>query len=266
VIHQEVAGSRIRQTISNLPNMTSIIDLENARLLSLDTETKTATYVNIQGELEQRTKNYIEFVRQVLMKLKDSPDVERLGKREIDGRKAIGFVARGANEEVKIWADPKTAVPVRVELRLGQLSAVLKNFEFDAAIDDSQVSMEVPEGYTLEESEVEFSGASEADFIESLRIWADVMGDGEFPEAIGTQNAMKQVPLLGEKLGSRGVSGDEGKQVGMKFIRGMLFFQVYETGSEWHYGGKGVKLGDGESVVLAEGLSELPCDSRGPER
>jgi len=131
MMHEIVVGSRIRRTISNLPNMTSIIDLESAKILALDTEAKTAVYIDIQGSLQEGTKNYIEFVRKVLMKLKDSPNVEELGEQEIDGQKAIVFEARGPNEGVKIWADPETALPIRVELRLGQLFVIMKNFKFD---------------------------------------------------------------------------------------------------------------------------------------
>jgi len=248
VMHEIVVGQRIRRTISNLPNMTSIIDLESAKILALDTEAKTAVYIDIKGSLQEGTKNYIEFVRKAIVKLQDN--YEKLGEQEIDGQKAIGFVARGPNEEVKVWADPKTALPIRIELRLGQLFVIMKNFKFDAPIEDSQMSMDVPPGYTLEQTEVDFSGANEQDFIESLRIWAEVLLNGNFPDAIGTENAMKQVPLLGEKVAPLDLPDDEKKQLGMKFIRGMLFFQIYETGDEWRYAGKDVKLGDADKVIL----------------
>jgi len=248
LIHDIVVGQRIRRTISNLPNMTSIIDLESARILALDTEGKTATYVDITGQVQKGTQNYVEFLRQVIVKLQDN--YEKLGEQEIDGQKAIGFVATGPNEEVKVWADRKTALPIRIELRLGQLFVIMKNFKFDVPIEDSQMSMDVPPGYTLEQTEVDFSGATEQDFVESLRIWADVLMDGKFPEAIGTENAMKQVPLLGEKVAPLNLTDDEKKQLGMKFIRGMLFLQIYETGGEWHYAGAGVKLGDADKAIF----------------
>jgi len=247
VMHEIVVGTRIRRTISNLPNMTSIIDLESAKILALDTEAKTAVYIDIKGSLQEKTRGYIEFVRKVLMELKDSPDVEELGEQEIEGQKAVGFA--GPNEEVKIWANPKTAVPIRVELRLGQLFVILKNFKFDVPVDDSLVSMDVPPGYT-EEAEVDFTKATEQDFIESLRIWAKVLLDGTFPEAVGTENYMKQVPLLGEKLAPLDLPDDEKKQLGMKFIRGMLFLQIYESQGKWHYAGKGVKLGDADKAIF----------------
>ena len=249
-MHEIVVGSRIRRTISNLPNMTSIIDLESAKILALDTEAKTAIYIDIKGQLQEKTRSYIEFVRKVLMELKDSPNVEELGEQEFDGQKTIGFAARGPNEQVTIWANPKTAVPIRVELRLGKLFVIMKNFKFDVPVDDSLVSMDVPEGYTLEETQVDFTRATEQDFIESLRIWAEVLLNGRFPDAVGTENTMKHVPLLGEKLAPLDLTDDEKKQLGMKFIRGMLFLQIYESQGKWHYAGKGVKLGDAEKAIF----------------
>lgn len=251
IMHEIVVGTRIRRTISNLPGMTQIIDMETGKMLVLLDADKTAAYVNIKGKLQERTRGYIEFVREVLMELKDSPDVKELGEQVIDGRKAIGFSGRGNNnQELKIWADPKTAVPIRVELRLGQLPAVFKNFKFDEPIEDSQVSMKVPEDYTLDEAEIDFTKGTEEDFIESLRIWAEVLLDGKFPEAIGTENYMKQMPLIGEKLAQSGLSEDEAAKLGMALPRGMFFLQSLETEDKYHYAGNGVKLGDADKAIF----------------
>ncbi|HIJ52088.1 MAG TPA: hypothetical protein HPP66_02910 [Planctomycetes bacterium] len=253
VMHEIVVGPRIRRTISNMPGMTQIIDMETGKMLVLLDAEKTAVYVDIKGQLQEMTRGYIEFVREVLMELKDSPDVKELGEQEIDGQKAIGFSGRGNNnQELKIWADPKTAIPIRVELRLGrEFFMVLKNFKFDVPIDDSQVSMDVPPGYTLQEGEVDFTKGTEEDFIESLRIWAEVLLDGNFPEVVGTEQYMKQVPLLGEKLVQSGLSDEEvGKKVGMIFPRGMFFLQLLEADGKYHYAGKGVKLGDADKAIF----------------
>jgi hypothetical protein len=248
-MHETVVGSRrIRRTMSNLPNVIQIIDLESAKMLALDTDEKTAAYVDIKGPLQERTRSYIEFVRQVIIKLQDN--YEELGEQEIDGQKVIGFVARGPNEEVKVWADAQTALPVRVELRVGQMFAILKNFKFDVPIEDSLISMDVPPGYTLQETEFDLSGATEQDFVESLRIWAKVLLDGRFPEAIGTENAMKQVPLLVEKLPSLDLTEEEMMQMPIKFARGMLFLQIYETSGQWHYAGRDVELGDTDTPIF----------------
>jgi len=118
-------GSRIRRTLSNMEYVTQIIDLESSKMLALDDRDKTAVYVDIQGPIGEGTRIYVEFLQQELVKLQDN--YEELGEQEIDGQKTIGFAATGPNnEEVKIWADPKTALPIRVELRIGQFFAIMR--------------------------------------------------------------------------------------------------------------------------------------------
>jgi hypothetical protein len=248
VMHDIVVDQRIRRTISNLPGMTHIIDLESSQILVLNDEDQSAAYIDIQGQLQERTQNFVKFLRQVITKLQDN--YEELGEQQIDGRKTVGFEASGPNEGVKIWADPETALPIRIELRLGRAFVILKNFQFDAPIDDSLISMDVPSGYTLKQTDFDLVNATEQDFIESLRIWAEVLQDGTFPEAIGTESAMKQMPLLVEKIRQMNLSEDEASQLGMVFAKGMLFHQILETQGRWQYTGGGVQLGNMDKVIF----------------
>ena len=249
-VHDIVAGSRMRRSFSNMPALVQIIDLESARMLALDTAGKTAGYVDIQGPIRDQTQNYVEFLRQIIRQVQDGR-VEEIGEKVIDGQKAIGFVGKGQNEAVTIWAHPKTAHPIRIELELGQMSVILKNFEFDVELDESLLSMDVPAGYTLQEESVNLSDATEQDFVESLRIWAEILRDGTFPEAIGTEATMQQMPLLTEKIVELNLSDEEATHVGLSFAKGMLFHQVLETqDGSWQYAGNGVSLGDGETAVF----------------
>ena len=69
VSHEIVVGSRMRKTMSNMANMTMIIDIDNAQLLGLDNEAKTAVYVDIAGDLGDRHRSYVKFVRQIISQL-----------------------------------------------------------------------------------------------------------------------------------------------------------------------------------------------------
>ncbi|HUU15660.1 MAG TPA: zf-HC2 domain-containing protein [Sedimentisphaerales bacterium] len=248
LMHEIVVGSRIRRTLSNMEHVTQIIDLDEAKMLALDDKEKTAIYVDMQGPLVEGSRIYVEFLQKVVVKLQDN--YEELGEQEIDGQKAIGFAARGPdNEEVKIWADPKTALPVRVELRIGQFFAIMKNFQFDVPIKDSLVSMEVPPGYALQETEFDLSKATEQDFIEGLRIWTRVY-DGRFPEALSTEFIMKQVPMFSEKLDQLNLPEEETGRMMMTFVRGMLFLQILERQISFQYAGNGVKLGEADKAIF----------------
>jgi len=248
LMHEIVVGSRIRRTLSNIEHVTQIIDLESSKMLALDDKDKTAVYVDIQGPLVEGTRIYVEFLQKVVVKLQDN--YEELGEQEIDGQKTIGFAARGPNnEEVKIWADPKTALPIRVELRVGQFFAIMKNFQFDVPIEDSLVSMEVPPGYALHQTTFDLTKATEQDFIEGLRIWTKVH-DGMFPEAIGTEVTMKQAPMLSEKLAQLNLPEEEITRMMMTYVRGMLFLQMLERQSPFQYAGNGVKLGEADKAIF----------------
>ena len=251
VSHEIVVGSRMRKTMSNMPNITMIIDTDSAKLLGLDAEAKTAVYVDITGDLGDRHRSYIKFVREIIGQLQDG-QVEELGEQVIEGQKAVVFVGRGQNEQVTIWADPQTAHPIRIEARIGQdLSFTMKNFEFDADVDESLVSMEVPEGYALQKTDIALGNATEEDFVESLRIWAEIIGDGTFPEAVGSQSAMKDMPTLVQNVDAMQISEEQGTQIGISFARGLMFHQMLENqGGEWHYAGAGVKLGDADTPVF----------------
>jgi outer membrane lipoprotein-sorting protein len=250
VIHDIVAGSKIRRTFSNMGTI-MIIDLDNAKMLTLDPKSKGAVYIDIKGPLQEQTTSFLEFIRNAVTNLKDMPVLE-LGQRDIDGRKAVGFfVADKPHLELTIWADQQTASPIRIELQMGQSLYILKNIEFDVPVEDRLVSMDVPDGYTLQKTEVDMSGFNEADFIETLRIWAEYLLDGWFPEKISIEDLMNQTAAIGEKIGQMDIPDEQKMQLGMTFGRGTVFFQQLDPSRiDWHYAGKGVKFGDAETTVF----------------
>ncbi len=247
VMHEVVIGSRIRRTISNMPALVMILDLDNKKMLALDTAGKTAGYVDL-GEVGDKTQNYIQAVRKIIIELQNRPDIDELAERQIDGKKAIGFKGGNDKEKLTIWADPKTALPIRIDLEIGQLHIIFKNFEFDPQIEE--ISMDVPAGYTLDKAQLDLSDAAEQDLVESLRIWAEIILDGTFPDAIGSDHFMKQAAVLGHKIPQLDIPDSEKEQLGFKFGKGMIFLQKFEFGGEWRYAGKGVKLGDAAAPIF----------------
>jgi outer membrane lipoprotein-sorting protein len=256
VMHDIVSDNKVRRTItiSNMNKGAMIIDLDKAKMLVLNDKEKTAMYIDITGPLQEEHKSFIQFVRTIITDLKDLP-VQELGENNIDGLKAIGFQTKGPNEEITIWADPQTARPIRIELRLGQGQAqalyILKNIEIDMPVDESLLSMDVPAGYTQQKTEVGMNQFTEQDFIESLRIWAEYVLQGNFPENISVEDYLKTTPLVGEKIGQSGASKEDGTKLGMTFGRGLVFFQqLAPKGIDYHYAGRGVQLGDAEKAIF----------------
>ncbi len=250
VIHDQIKGSRIRRTMSNMEDVVSIIDLEAGRILSLTVSKKEAAYVDLKGLPSM--PNYMDTLRNVISELQDNPRfvVEELGEQEIDGQKVIGFRAKHPKTEITIWADPETALPVRIEQVGGQMKVICKNLEFDVDLDESLFSMEVPEEYTLQQVELDLLGATEQDFIEGLRIRAEVFGDGQFPDGVAVEDYLKQAPSMGRKIEELGLSDEEATELGMKLSRHLLFIRFFKGEGQWHYAGNGVELGDADTAIF----------------
>ena len=250
VIHDQIKGSRIRRTMSSMEDAVSIIDLEAGRILTLTVSKKEAAYVDLKGLPSM--PNYMDTLRNVISELQDSPHfvVEELGEQEIDGQRVIGFRAKHPKVEITIWADPETALPVRIEQIGGQMKVICKNLKFDVPMDESLFSMDVPEEYTLQQVELDLLGSTEQDFIEGLRIRAELFGDGQFPEGVAVEDYIQQVPAMTKKIDELGLSDEEETELGMKLSRHLLFIRFFKGQGQWHYAGQGVKLGDVEKAIF----------------
>ena len=254
MMHDIVVESRIRRTISTMPTMMMIIDIDNANMLLLDSDKKTASYQDMRGPLHAGTQGFLDFVRITIRKTQENSELSphHLGTRQIDGRTAVGYQLGGGDESVIIWADTKTALPIRIELELGPHRTTLKNFRFDVPLDAALVSLDVPDGYTVQESTIDLSDATEEDFIAGLKVWAELLLDGRFPTSITTDQYMKQVPLLEGAVARLNITEKEAEQMGMHFIKGMMFITLFEVNGHdrWHYAGGGVKLGDAQTPIF----------------
>ncbi len=250
-IHDVVKGSRIRRTMSNAENVV-VIDLESGRMLALDPQQNTAAYVDIQGPVQEGTKSYLGLVREIVTRLNNRPDlpVKHLDRQTIDGRDVLGLEVREDNTQLTIWADARTTLPIRIEVQQGQSSTILKNIEFDVPVEDSLVSMDVPAGYTLHETTLDMRQFSEQDFIESLRLWAQLVLDGKFPTDLRLEDLMGQMRQIGEKIDRLDVPGEEKMQLGLKLWRGYTFFHVVAHNGAYRYTGQGARLGEAGRPVF----------------
>ncbi len=250
VIHDMVMGSRIRRTTSNIRNNVSIIDLQSGRILNLDETKKEAAYIGLKGLPSIPT--YLDTLKTLITTLQNTPTmvVEELGVKQMDGRKVVGFVAKHPNMEVTIWADAKTGLPLRIEQKERQLQVIVKNVQFDVPMDESLFSMEVPAGYKQQQVDLDLFGATEADFIEGLRILAEIVGDGQFPDGVALEDVMKQAPLIGKKFDSLKVSDEEKTTLGVALQKHILFLRFFKGEGKWYYRGKGVKLGAADTPIF----------------
>lgn len=253
VIHDMVMGSRIRRTVAGMGNTVAIIDLESSRILTLSEEKKEAQYLSLEGL--PSIPNYMDHLKNVLLMLDKSPDffVEDLGVQEIDGREVVGFFAKHPRTEITLWADAETGLPVRIEQNEGQMRTVCKNMQFDVPFDESLFSMDVPEGYvSAGETTLDLLGATEEDFIEGLRIRAEIFGDGYFPDGVAIEDFMRSIEAMQGKGEELGLSKEEEAELGIKMNKHLLFIRFFrqKAEGEWTYRGQGVKLGEAQTPIF----------------
>jgi len=251
VVHDIVVGSKIRRTIPNMG--ITIIDLDNARVLRLDPSEKSAVYMDIQGPFKKYMKNYLGLVRDIVADMENHPEwpVQELGQRWIDDQRAVGFLLSEPKIKLTIWADAETATPIRIEMLTGRSQTIIKNIEFDVPVDESLVSMDIPDGYTLHEKELDYTDFDEQDFIVVLQYWAEHVLGGNFPDSVSAEDILKMAPVLRQKIYQLNISDEEKMQLRVAMGRGFVFFRQLEfSRTDWHYVGKGVELGDANTAVF----------------
>ena len=250
VIHDEVMGSRIRRTVSNVGSTDIIIDFEQMKMLALSHAEKTAIYVGLEGLGNLR--NYMELLQDIVVRMQNKEEfqVEDQGLQEIDGHDYIVFIAESEKNTITIWVDPETTLPVRIKQKTPNMQIVCNNLQFDVALDESRFSMEVPEGYIIQKSGVDFKKGSEEAFIETLRIWAEIIEDGQFPDSISLEDVVKIGPKLGKGLIRLNLTDKQQLDIVTRWTQGYVFVRFFKGQGQWHYVGKGVKLGDSNTPVF----------------
>jgi hypothetical protein len=222
--HDFVAEGKIRRSLRNL-SRDLIIDVDNSSVLNLDTVHKTAAIAKAETKAAKSffdiNRDFLRLVRSAVGKaLNDAPSaVEKLGKKTIDGHGVFGFKLQSGTdgEEVVIWADRDTALPVQIDIRLGMshqkslttesgpstpggptrkgvllipMDYTLKNIRFDVPVDESL--MEMPSDYKLVDWEQFPILSMENSFLKMLRLWSEKLSDGFFPENLPPANMRSQ--------------------------------------------------------------------------
>src|SRR6185369_5406906 len=76
-----------------------------------------------------------------------------LGEKKIGDVECVGFQTTQTGHPATVWADKKTAEPVRIEMQfdLGgkKTTMVMDHFEIDPALDDALFSLDPPAEYKL---------------------------------------------------------------------------------------------------------------------
>ncbi len=120
-----------------------IMDGSSGRGIILDARRKTAAAF-------EGIPHRFDFYK-ALMEFRDGAETP-LGRRQIDGREAVGFLLGPKAGSVSIWVDARTQLPVRMEQKTAgpdgaEQIVIARDFVLDAPLDPSLFSLAVPEGY-----------------------------------------------------------------------------------------------------------------------
>jgi hypothetical protein len=122
--------------------------------------------------------------------------------------------------------------------------------QFDVPMDESLFSMEVPEGYTRQETSLDLKSGTEENFIKGLGLWAEYIGNGFFTNDVSIEAFIQNAPMMGMKLEKSGLSDEEQMEIGLAIGQHMLFIRFYQGEGEWVYNGKDVRYGDGDIPIF----------------
>ena len=265
-----------------------IYDGKKDKAIALDPAGKTAMVINLKNlpavSPYGRTFQGLRDLAAMAQNGK-AGKVERLGVEKIDGRPAQGFRIQLGAVEVKIWADPKSLLPIRVEETTGaatssEVRIVMTDFQVGVDLDEALFRVDVPAGYIVQQTmQVDLSKKPVTYLADALK-WAAEHNDGVFPATMqgeqgldgiarraGTElakNLTKNAPELLK------LQTDVAMKLGGAF--GVLFSLPPDA---WHYAGKDVKLNtpnrpifwyklktDAKSTVIYADLSikEVPAN------
>lgn len=203
-----LGGARMRQ-VMELPEskVVTIEDSSQGKSLMLVAASKTATVLtNTQNRKDKTPESGGLFTLFRLFQLvEEKPGAvehESLGEKEIDGRKVVGFHISSQPHDLILWGDPKTGLPIRVEMTTGMegsVKATFSDFVFNVDIDESLFSLEPPAGYTVQHQETDHFPNEEKDLIEMFREYSKLF-DGAFPNSL---DFLTTTTIFGKKAGVR---------------------------------------------------------------
>ena len=243
-----------------------IMIYDKSKMITLVPERKSAFVLDLEnapkgGVVQHWLEEVREEVRNAIGGSQDS--IEELGQDQIDGRDAVGFRLRVRNRELRVWADPATALPIRVESTSGIMKPkyhrVMNKFRYNVALDESLFSLEPPEGYLVQATSINAAAPQERDFVELLRVHANQQTDSLFPPTLAASGLERGVTTgiqnkIDAKFGDWRADPATRKQVmqseeftafmdlSKKVARGLGFLQELPPDVDWHYAGKHVRL------------------------
>lgn len=242
---------RMRGTMSN----GTVMITDMAKKKSLTLMPKTRRYFEIDHSAAKVDESHLNFIENIRT-LPDLAD-EELPERTMDGRTVRGFRVIRSGGDLVLWVEVKTKHIYRVEgslLKDPGVTFTATDFRFDVELDDSLFSLTPPEGYSLQKHDAEATLPGEEHLVSFLRSWATRVEGRQFPPSLepsGLVQATNEMKKDGKwtQPGAETRTHQQRVEAAKKSARAISFVFGMEPENDWHYAGKGVKLGATETPI-----------------
>jgi hypothetical protein len=223
---------------------------------------------------ESQLKSVVELIREV----RESSAV-LLGKEQINGEETLKYRCDHPTGHYLLWIAADTDLPMKVVVSESQehekshVAITMTDFKWNGPLDESLFSLEVPAGYVLEEEHLAETVLDPKNFIIVLKAYARLNGsvfpdefnaltpgsmiqfldDPTLPDDQRMANYRRKLAEAVERPELANLTDEEwkkhGSEIGRTFAQGAVFVQAVSLTNDWHYTGKGVKLGEADKIV-----------------
>jgi outer membrane lipoprotein-sorting protein len=169
----------------------SVMDMAGQRMLMVQPGTKSATVTQLGNKAAETPT----MGNSIISWLKTAEATGKpVGDKTIDGVRTLGFEASFGAITMTIWSNPRTKLPVQIDSQIGApsepIQTTMRDFVFDAPLDDALFSTEPPAGYEVRDVKqptIDLQALAklppEVHVVRILKFYAG-LNDGAFPERI----------------------------------------------------------------------------------
>lgn len=258
------ASERTESTFEGQTVSIQIVDGQKGKAITLAPATKTATVVKLKDFPPENSPfgRTFQGLRELVVNAQSGKagTVERLGSKTIDDHAAEGFHIQVGAMDVKIWADAKTLLPIRVEQSTTKaaegpkFNILMTDFEVNVRLDESLFAVDVPTGYTVQQTR-DLDASNPWEFVTGTLKLAAEYNDGVFPPTLqGEQGIVAVIQQGAQTLAEKHKgSPDELRKLSTDVaenVAGFLGFLYATPPDALHYAGKDVKLGTANRPIL----------------
>jgi outer membrane lipoprotein-sorting protein len=284
----------VREEIVEGDNNHLTIHVHNVRQrksLMLQPGSKQARLRTMDGQSIAQPKNAIELIRSVR-----ESSATFLGREQVDGTETLKYRCDHPTGHYLLWIAPATDLPVKVVITETaddaepQVTITLTDFQWNVPLDTTLFTLEVPEGYEFEQERLAMSVLDPENLIVTLKAYVR-LNNNEFPDEFNALSPGSMIQFLDDpklppaermanyrqKLAHAMERPDlarltaeqwqkEAPNIGRIFATGAAFLQAITQSHDWHYIGKGVKLGEADKIVAWWAPKEATDDLQAAER